>query len=32
LDIAAAHPDVVAELTKIFQTHRASVTRGKLQF
>ena len=31
-DIAAAHPEVVAELSKLFEQHRASITRGKLQF
>jgi arylsulfatase A len=31
-DIASEHPDVVAELTKIFEEHRSTITRGKLQF
>jgi arylsulfatase A-like enzyme len=31
-DVAAEHPEVVAELTKIAEEHRASVTRGKLQY
>jgi arylsulfatase A len=31
-DVAAEHADIVAELTKIFEEHRATVTRGKLQF
>lgn len=31
-EISAEHPDVVAELTKIYETHRTTVTRGKLQF
>ena len=31
-DLAALHPDVVAELTRLFEEHKASVTRGKLQF
>ena len=31
-DVAAEHPEVVAELNKIAEEHRATVTRGKLQF
>jgi arylsulfatase A len=31
-DVAAEHPGVVAELTKIAEEHRATVTRGKLQY
>ncbi len=31
-DVAARHPEAVAELTKIFEEHRAAVTHGKLQF
>ena len=31
-DVAAEHPDTVAELKKIFEDHRATVTRGKLQY
>ncbi len=31
-DVAAEHPEVVAELTRIAEEHRASVTRGKLQY
>src|ERR1051325_2842120 len=31
-DVAADNPEVVAVLTKIFDEHRATVTRGKLQF
>jgi arylsulfatase A-like enzyme len=31
-DIAADHKDVVAELTKIFEEHRKTITRGTLQF
>jgi arylsulfatase A len=31
-DVAAEHPDVSAELTKIAEEHRATVTRGKLQY
>jgi arylsulfatase A-like enzyme len=31
-DVAAEHPEVVAELTKIAEEHRAAVTRGKLQY
>lgn len=31
-DIAAQHPEVVAKITKVFEEHRATVTRGKLQF
>ena len=31
-DLAADHPDVVAELTKIVEAHRATISRGKLQY
>jgi arylsulfatase A-like enzyme len=31
-DVAAEHPDVVVELTKVYQNHLATITRGKLQF
>jgi arylsulfatase A-like enzyme len=31
-DVAAEHPEVVAELTKIYEEHRRTITRGKLQF
>jgi arylsulfatase A-like enzyme len=31
-DVAAEHSEVVAELAKIAQEHRATVTRGKLQY
>ncbi len=31
-DIAAKHPKIVAELTKIYEDHRATITRGKLQY
>ncbi len=31
-DVASEHPEVVAELTRIAEEHRATVTRGKLQF
>ncbi len=31
-DIASEHPDIVADLTKIFQEHRDTITRGPLQF
>jgi arylsulfatase A-like enzyme len=31
-DLAAEHPDIVAELTKIFEQHKATVTHGKLQY
>ena len=31
-DVAAEHPEVVAGLTKIAEEHRATVTRGKLQY
>jgi arylsulfatase A-like enzyme len=31
-DVAAEHADVVAELTKIYEDHRATVTHGKVQY
>jgi arylsulfatase A len=31
-DIAAQHPQIVAELTSIFERHRATVTHGKAQY
>ena len=31
-DVAAAHPEIVAELTRLFENHKSSVTHGKLQF
>ena len=31
-DVAAEHPEVVSELTKIAEQHRATITRGKLQY
>jgi arylsulfatase A len=31
-DVAAEHPNVVAELKSIAEKHRATITRGKLQF
>ncbi len=31
-NVAAEHPEVVAELTRTFEAHRAALTRGKLQF
>lgn len=31
-DVAGEQPDIVAELTKIFQQHKASVTHGKVQY
>ncbi len=31
-DVAADHPEVVAELTRIYEQHRATVTHGKLQY
>lgn len=31
-DIASEHADVLTELTKLFEEHRKTITRGKLQF
>jgi arylsulfatase A len=31
-NVAAAHPEVVADITKVFEQHRATVTRGKPQY
>jgi len=31
-DVAAEHPETMAELTKIAEEHRAAVTHGKLQY
>ncbi len=31
-DVAAEHPEVIAELSKIFGEHQATITRGKLQY
>jgi len=31
-DVAAEHSEVVAELTKFYEEHRATITRGKLQY
>jgi arylsulfatase A-like enzyme len=32
LDVAVEHPELVQELTNIFEQHRTTITRGKLQF
>ncbi len=31
-DVAAEHPDTIADITKVFEEHRATVTHGKLQY
>jgi arylsulfatase len=31
-DIASEHPEIVAELTRLYQTHIATVTHGKSQY
>lgn len=31
-NVAAEHPEVVAELTKVFEEHKATVTHGKVQY
>lgn len=31
-DVAAAHPDMVVVLRRLYEQHRANLTRGKLQF